>query len=61
MVVYLLTTGDGTDGNEWTVISIHASAVSAAKAQIRYAGPIKRPDGSEYIRDANIEEWPVEE
>lgn len=45
--VWLLTSGDGSDGDEWDVISIHGSEESAIKAK------------KEYEYDVNIEEWDV--
>lgn len=59
--VWLLTTGTGTDGDEWNVESIHATEEGAEKAKAEYQKPQKRANGTEYIRDANIEEWPFEE
>lgn len=59
--VWLLTTGTGTDGDEWYVESIHETQAGAEIAKAKFQQPNKRPDGSEYIRDANIEEWSLEE
>lgn len=56
---WLLTTGDGSDGSEWGVESIHATEESAKKAQVDYEAPRVRPDGSTYTFDAQIEKWPV--
>jgi hypothetical protein len=61
MKVFLLTTGDGSPGDEWGVISIHSSPELAETAKAKYQQPITRPwDGSKYIRDAQIEEWEVD-
>jgi len=59
--IYLLTSGDGSDGNEWGVFSIHSSLELAALAKEKYETPIKREDGSTYIRESKIEEWAVDE
>ena len=59
--VWLLTTGTGADGDEWKVESIHATEAGAEKAKAKYQQPQKRADGSEYIRDADIEEWPLKD
>jgi hypothetical protein len=59
--VWLLTTGDGSDGNEWRLESIHSSEVLALKAQILYNGPVMRGDGSSYMRESDVEEWDMEE
>lgn len=58
--VWLLTTGDGTDGSEWHVESIHLTEEAAKSAQAKYAEPIKRTDGSTYSMSSDIEEWPLE-
>jgi hypothetical protein len=61
MKVFLLTTGDGSPGNEWGVESIHSARELAEAALAKYQQPITRPwDGSTYIRDAQIEEWEVD-
>lgn len=58
-VVWLLTTGDASDGNEWDVQSIHESEESAIKAKTQYEAPKFRVDGSAYSLNAQIEEWDV--
>jgi hypothetical protein len=61
MKVYLLTTGDGSDGDAWHVLSIHATMSSAEAARAEYQQPRFRHDGSSYISYTNdIEEWGVE-
>jgi hypothetical protein len=60
MKVYLLTYGDGNDGNEWGVLSIYSSRERAEAAKLIYQYPIERPDGSTYTRDVEIEEWHVD-
>jgi hypothetical protein len=61
MRVFLLTSGDGSPGNEWGVISIHSSRELAEAAKAIYEQPIKRPwDDSTYTREAEIEEWEVD-
>ena len=59
--VFLLTTGDGSDGNEWGVISIHSTRELAEIAQAKYSEPQKNIYGGTYIRDSEIEEWSVDE
>jgi hypothetical protein len=58
-MVYLLTNGDGSDGNEWSVLGIFTTRDKASAAKQAYeAAPISRPDGSHYFRNLNdIEEW----
>ena len=58
--VFLLTTGDGSDGNEWSVISIHSSRELAETARDKYSEPQFRHDGSSYIRESEIEEWEID-
>lgn len=57
--VYLVTTGDGEDGNEWHIVSIHGTRESAERAKAAYdTHEIKRPDGSTYtLRSNDVEEW----
>lgn len=55
--VYLLTTGDGSDGNEWDVHSVHASLKSARAAKEDYEKPRTRPNGSTYSWESQIEKW----
>jgi len=59
--VWLLTTGTGNDGDEWQVESIHATETGANMAKAEYQKPQKDIYGNDYIREANIEEWPLEE
>ena len=59
--VFLLTTGDGSDGNEWGVQSIHSSRESAEAAQVKYSRPMETVYGSMYVRESQIEEWAVDE
>ncbi len=58
--VFLLTSGDGSDGNEWSVISIHSIRALAEIAKLKYSEPQKRFDGSTYIRESEIEEWTID-
>jgi hypothetical protein len=60
MIVFLLTTGEGSDGDEWDVKSIHSSREAAEKAKLIYESPQMRPDGTSYNFSANIEEWEVD-
>lgn len=59
--VFLLTTGDGSDGNEWGVQSIHSTRELAEIAQAKYSEPQMRHDGSSYVRESEIEEWAIDE
>ena len=58
--VWLLTEGSGSDGDEWGVISIHATKEGAILAKEKYEKNHRRADGSVYHYDANIEEWELE-
>ena len=60
MVVYLLTTGDGSDGSEWNLESIHKTEDGAKEAKSKYERRRYRPNGTWYTLDADIEEWDVE-
>ncbi len=55
--VYLVTAGDGSDGNEWRVETIQSTR-EAAEAWIA-AHNAHRPRWAELTPD-NIEEWGVE-
>lgn len=57
--VYLLTTGDGSDGNEWALQSIHTSEAAAVIAKAVYERLRSNPDGSTYQYNANVEKWEV--
>jgi hypothetical protein len=59
--VFLLTIGDGSDGDEWGLLSIHATNDSALKAKEQYESPRYHKDGTIYYYCCNIEEWDVEE
>ena len=58
--VFLLTKGDGSDGDEWCLISIHSSRELAEVAQADFSTPRERPDGSTHSMYAQIEEWEVD-
>lgn len=58
MQVFLLTCGDGSDGDEWHVLGIYATRKDAEEAQGRYRVGT-RADGSTYFRASDIEEWVV--
>ena len=58
--VWLLTSGDGSDGNEWGLISIHSSEELALLAKAKYEAPRSRYYSSTYCLEANIEEWSVD-
>ena len=55
--VFLLTSGDGSDGDEWSLIGVYSTRELAEKAQAKFSEPIKRADGSTYIMDSEIEKW----
>jgi hypothetical protein len=59
MKVYLLTTGSGADGDEWGLISVHASKQSAMNAEQFYERDRYRDNGTIYNHEAEIEEWEV--
>ncbi len=58
--VFLLTSGDGGDGDEWQLHSIHSTSESADKAKAEFQVELTRLDGSTFHHEATIEEWPVE-
>lgn len=58
--VWLVTTGDGEDGNEWNVLHIWSSEEKAKAAKEQYEKPQKRSDGSEYSTQAEVEEWTLD-
>ena len=58
--VFLLTTGDGSDGDEWGVQSIHSTRELAEIARDKYSEPQRRIDGSTYVRESQIEEWVID-
>jgi hypothetical protein len=47
--VYLLAHGEGIDGDEWDVLSIHSTRALAEAAQERYVS-----------NNCHIEEWPLD-
>ena len=59
MKVYLLTHGDGSDGDEWDVISIHATEESAWEKRSLEGWDINI-NGRGYDKHWSIEEWDVE-
>lgn len=61
MKIYLLTIGDGTDGDEWGVLGIYSTHDKALEAQAKYQRPRHRRDGSTYTLEAKVEEWLVDE
>lgn len=60
--VYLLTTGDGDDGNEWSVQAIYATREAADRAKVDFdTEKHYRPDGTFYNRTSNeVEEWELQ-
>jgi hypothetical protein len=59
--VYLLTSGDGSYGDEWVLHSIHLTRKTAERAKQIYETERFRGDGSSYHYKGTIEEWPTEE
>lgn len=59
--VFLLTSGDGTDGNELVVQSVHATRAGAEQAKVAYEAPRSRPNGSTYSLEAQVEEWDLKD
>lgn len=59
MQVWLLTTGDSSDGNEWYVQAIYATHALAVAAQVEYQRELTRPDGTKYQRECAVEKWTV--
>lgn len=55
--LFLLTVGSGDDGDEWRVLSVHATWESAEAGKREYETSRTRQDGSTYHYDANIETW----
>ena len=59
--IYLLTNGTGEDGDEWSVVSVHATEESAKQAKVKYEQPRPCSGRDEtYTLDANIEVWEVQ-
>ena len=58
--VYLLTTWDGLDSNDWTVLGAYSSFSLANKAKERYEAPQTRPDGSTFCWAAEVETWDID-
>jgi hypothetical protein len=60
--VYLLTVGDGSEGDEWQLINIYATKGRAKLAKKAYEEEQhRRYDGSIFHNRANdIEEWTLE-
>lgn len=57
---FFLTSGDGSDGDEWHVIGVYSSFALAEIAKAAYSQPQKNIYGGEYIRQSEIEEWQVD-
>lgn len=59
--VYLLTSGDGSDGDEWSVVGIFTTMEAAQRARVDYTTwKAYRPDGTFYHHSLNeVEEWPL--
>lgn len=57
MIVYLLTTGDGSDGDEWQVQGVYTTSELAEEAKLVYERVRHRPNGSTYFNPAQIEQW----
>lgn len=58
--VWLTTHGDGEDGNEWGVLSIHATEQGAYDALAEYSVVWICSDGSINFHEGNVEKWEVE-
>lgn len=58
--VYLLTTGDGSEGDEWKCKAIYSTREDAEKARQEYERPRTRLDGTTCHYEAAVEEWPVD-
>ena len=58
--VWLVTTGDGSDGDEWMCHGIYSTEEKALVHQKWYMRERMRPDGSTFHRVADVEEWPVD-
>jgi hypothetical protein len=59
--VFLVTSGDGADGDEIVVHSIHSTLAGAEKAKVAFEAPRKRADGSTYSFCATVEVWELKE
>ena len=60
MTAYLVTTGDGSDGDEWHVHGIFSSRELAQPLYDKITALRTRPDGSTFRHDADIEEWLID-
>ena len=60
MKMYLLTTGDGSDGNEWNVEGIYSTRELANKAKTYYERDRTNAFGEIYHHEASIEKWNVD-
>lgn len=58
--VFLLTTGDGSDGNEWGVLGVYSARELAEKSKKRYESPRPNIYGNLYSPESQIEEWEVD-
>lgn len=58
--VYLLTSGEDSYGDTWTLHSIHLKRESAERAKGDYEVERTRHDGTKFHYRANVEEWPVD-
>ncbi len=57
--IWLVTTGDGEDGNEWAVEGVFNNLEAAFKFRRGYQQPRYREDGSVYRFLCDIERWPL--
>ncbi len=57
--VWLLTVGDGSDGNEWGLLGIYSSKENASEALEYYTAPRIATNGKRYRLEAQIEEKPL--
>lgn len=58
MMVYLITSGSGDDGSEWSLHAIFSTRQSAEQYKERH-NTIIRDDGTTYEWGLCIEEWSV--
>ena len=56
MMVYLVTSGDGSDGNEWVLHGVYTTIELANKTLEEYDTCTRR-DGTTYSRGCTIETW----
>lgn len=60
-IVFLVTCGTGSEGDEWELLGVHATRESAEVQLNEYQKLRTRQDGSTYRYLGQIEEWEPEE